>query len=462
MEDKTYDIIVIGAGPGGYVAAIRAAQLGAKVLVIEKDEVGGVCLNRGCIPTKTLIASVASLEASKKATSLGVEIEDAKINLAKILERKNRVVEQLRGGIKFLFKKRGIELIKGTATIKNKDLISIERDDQTKQQLKYKKVIIATGSESRCLPNLSFDGKKIINSTDALNLKEVPKSILIVGAGAVGVEFANIFFGLGASVTLIEMLPRIIPLEDEELATELNKYFSSQGIKVLTSTRVERVVDEGQNIKAITSTNEEIMVDKILVAVGRRLNSENIGLENIGIKTEDGKILVNERMETSSPGIYAIGDVTGGVLLAHKASSEGIVASENALGVSSVMDYTAVPSCIYTLLEVASVGVTEEDAKAQGIKIKVGKFPFSACAKAVALGETQGFVKIVAEAKSKKILGLQIIGHHATDLIAEGVLALRHKLTLNQLSQTIHAHPTLAEGLMEAAEAAEDRAIHLP
>jgi dihydrolipoamide dehydrogenase len=460
MLDKTYDIIIIGAGPGGYVAAIRAAQLGAKVLIIEKDEVGGVCLNRGCVPTKVLIASVATRKTLKRAGLLGIEIQEAKFNLAKVLERKKRVVEQLREGIKFLFKKSDVELIKGVATIKDKRSVVVKIDDKSRQELKTKKIIVATGSESLSLPQFSFDGKKIISSTEALNLTKVPQSILIIGAGAVGVEFATIFSGLGAKVILIEMLPHIIPNEDEELSRELEKFFKIEGIEVLTSTKIEKIISEGERLKVITDSGKELIVEKILVAVGRKLNSQNIGLENVGVKTEGGKILVNRKMQTNISDIYAIGDVTGGTLLAHKASKEGIVAAESSLGLSSTMDYSAVPSCIYTLPEVASVGMTEEKARAEEIKVKIGKFPFSASGKAIIQGEGKGFVKIVAEAESGRVLGVQIIGYKATDLIAIGVLAVRFKMTLHQLSHAIFAHPTLSETLMEAAEAVEGKAIH--
>lgn len=462
MEDKNYDITVIGAGPGGYVAAIRAAQLGARVLVVEKDEVGGVCLNRGCIPTKALIAGVAALKTAKKAGSLGLEIPEARIDLAKAVQRKDRIVRQLTGGIKFLFKKKGIETFKGTAVIQDKNTVLLAGDEENRQAVKTEKIIIATGSESAQIPSIPFDGEKIINSTDALRMTEVPGSILIIGAGAIGVEFAAIFRALGSEVTVVEMLPQIIPAEDAELAAELEKSFKGEGIRILTGAKVEKVTDEGKKKKAVTDTGEEIIVDKILVAVGRCLNSVDIGLEDAGISTERGKIIVNEKMETNVPGVYAIGDVVGGALLAHKASAEGIVAAENACGKNVTMDYSAVPGCIYTLPEVASVGMTEAKAKDEGISVKTGKFPFSASGKAVATGEIQGFVKVVAEAETGKILGVQIIGPHATDLIAEGVLAVRCKLTLEELSRTIHAHPTLAEAVMEAAEAAEGKAIHLP
>ena len=462
MENKTYDIIILGAGPGGYVAAIRAAQLGAKVAVIEKDEVGGVCLNCGCIPTKTLIASVAALKTAKQAGSLGVEVQDTKINCPVAIARKDRVVKQLTGGIKFLFKKRGIELLKGMGTITGLGTVLITREAGSKEEVKAEKIIIATGSETVQIPSIPFDGKGIITSTDALALTEVPQSILIIGGGAIGVEFANIFRGLGAEVTLIEMLPQLIPAEDKELAGELEKSFKSEGIKILTGTKVEAVTSEGKKKKAITDKAEEITIDKILVAVGRRFNADNIGLEDAGVKIADGHIVVNEKMETNIPGIYAIGDVVGGMLLAHKASAEGMVAAENACGKAAVMDYSAVPACVYTLPEVASVGMSETKAKAAGMEVKIGKFPFAASGKAIAQGEARGFVKIVAAAENNRVLGVQIIGAHATELIAEGALAVRHKLTLADLSQTIHAHPTLSEGMMEAAEAAEGKAIHLP
>lgn len=461
MENKTYDIIVIGSGPGGYVSALRGAQLGAKVLVVEEEELGGVCLNRGCIPTKTLIASISVFQILKDGDSLGLKIDDLNIDLNKIIERKERIVRQLRGGIEFLFKRRGVELMKARATLKDRGLVLAEGDDGSKKELRARKIIIATGSRALELPNLPFDGERIIDSTSALDLRETPQSLLIIGAGAVGVEFASIFNALGSEVTLVEMLPCIIPAEDEELSRELERSFKTQGIKILVSTRIERVEDKGNFLKAITSKGEEIHIKKILIAAGRRLNSYNLGLEDLGIKTERDRILVNEKMETNIPDIYAIGDVVGGALLAHKASKEGTVAAENACGLSSYMDYSAVPSCIYTYPEVASVGIKEKEAEERGIKVKVGRFPFSASGKAQVLGKTRGFVKIMAEAKSKEILGAQIIGYRATELIAELAVAVRNRLTLGQITQTIHAHPTLSEAVMEAAEGIEKGAIHL-
>jgi dihydrolipoamide dehydrogenase len=455
-------IIVIGAGPGGYVAAIRAAQLGAEVTVIEKGEVGGTCLNVGCIPTKTLLASVEVLSSIKEAAKFGINVGEAVPDLARMMSRKDKVVGQLRKGIEYLLKNKKIVLIKGSGKILEPGKVEVVKDDGSKEALSAAKIIIATGSESAQPSLFPFDGEKIITSKEALSLEKIPESLLIVGAGAIGVEFGCIFAALGTAVTIVEMLPQVLPTEDAEIARELEKQLRRKRIKVYTGTKIEAVDSQQSAVHSTLSSGEVIETEKMLVAVGRKLNSAGLGLEEAGINLERGRIVVNEKLETNVAGIYAIGDVVGGTLLAHKASSEGIVAAENASGQDSVMDYHAVPGCIFTLPEVASVGLSEQKAKEAGQEIKIGRFPFRALGKALAVGQVEGMIKIVAEAESDEILGIHIIGPHATDLIAEGVLAIKAEITVEELGNTIHAHPTLAEGIMEAAHALHGKAIHLP
>lgn len=455
-------IIVIGAGPGGYVAAIRAAQLGAEVTIIEKGEVGGTCLNVGCIPTKTLLASVEVLSSIKEAAKFGIDVGEAVPDLARMMARKDKVVGQLRKGIEYLLKNKKIILMKGSGKILEPGKVEIVKDDGSKEELSAAKIIIATGSESAKPSLFPFDGEKIITSKEALSLEKIPGSLLIVGAGAIGVEFGCIFSALGTKVTIVEMLPQVLPTEDAEIARELEKQLKRKRIKVYTGTKIEAVDSQQSAVHSTLSSGETIETEKVLVAVGRKLNSAGLGLEEVGIKMERGRIVVNEKLETNVAGIYAIGDVVGGTLLAHKASSEGIVAAENASGQDSVMDYRAVPGCIFTMPEVASVGLSEQKAKEAGHEIKIGRFPFRALGKALAVGQVEGMIKIVAEAESDEILGIHIIGPHATDLIAEGVLAIKAEVTVEELGNAIHAHPTLAEGIMEAAHALHGKAIHLP
>ena len=455
-------IIVIGAGPGGYIAAIRAAQLGAEVTIIEKSEVGGTCLNVGCIPTKTLLASVEVLSSIKEAAKFGINVGEAVPDLSRMMSRKDKVVGQLRKGIEYLLKNKKIVLIKGSGKILEPGKVEVVKDDGSREELSADKIIIATGSESAKPSLFPFDGEKVITSKEALSLEKIPESLLIVGAGAIGVEFGCIFAALGTRVTIVEMLPQVLPTEDAEIARELEKQLKRKRIKVHTGTKIEKVESLKLKVESELSSGEKVETEKVLVAVGRKLNSENLGLEEAGIKTEKGRIVVNEKLETNIAGIYAIGDVAGGILLAHKASTEGIIAAENASGQDSVMDYRAVPGCIFTLPEVASVGLTEQKAEEARQEIRIGKFPFRALGKAQAVGQVEGMVKIVADAESDEILGIHIIGPHATDLIAEGVLAIKAEVTAEELGNIIHAHPTLAEGIMEAAHAVHGKAIHLP
>ncbi|MCD5401841.1 dihydrolipoyl dehydrogenase [candidate division NPL-UPA2 bacterium] len=455
-------LIVIGAGPGGYVAAIRAAQLGSEVTVVEKSELGGTCLNAGCIPTKTLLASVEVLSLIREATKFGINVGEAAPDLAQMMSRKEKIVGQLRKGIEYLFQSRKIVLVRGSGKILGPGQVEVIKDEGSREELSADKIIIATGSESARPDLFPFEGEKIITSKEALSLEKIPGSLLIVGAGAIGVEFACIFAVLGTEITIVERLPQVLPTEDAEIARELEKQLKRKGIKIYAGTKIEAVASRQSLVHSLLSSGETIKTEKVLVAVGRKLNSDNLGLEEAGIKTEEGRIVVNERLETNLAGIYAVGDVVGGALLAHKASTEGMVAAENASGQDSAMDYRAVPSCIFTRPEVASVGLTEQMAREAGHEVRMGKFPFRALGKAQAVGQVEGMIKIVADAESDEILGIHIIGPQATDLIAEGVLAMKAEVTAEELGRTIHAHPTLSEGLMEAAHAVHALAIHLP
>lgn len=469
-------IVIIGAGPGGYVAAIRAAQLGSEVTVIEKSELGGTCLNVGCIPTKALLACVALLSAINNAGKFGITVGEVSPKLSEMMARKEKIVSGLRKGIEYLFKSKNIALVRGVGKILGHGKVEVVKEDESKEEISADRIIIATGSEPARPKIFPFDGERVITSSEALSLKEVPESLLIVGAGAIGVEFACIFASLGTKVTIVEMLAQAIPTEDSEIAREVEKCLKRKRIGIYTGTKIEKVEathsagrrshpfrgTSKSKVESTLSSGEKIETEKVLVAVGRKLNSESLGLESIGVKTEKGRILINDKMETNVPSIYAIGDVAGGLLLAHKASAEGIVAAENASGQDSVMDYKVVPSCIFTSPEVASVGLTEKKAEESGHKLKLGKFPFRALGKAHAIGEVDGLIKIIADAQSDEILGVHIVGPHATDLVAEAALAMKAEVTAEELGRTIHAHPTLSEGLMEAAHAVHGMAIHLP
>lgn len=457
-------IIIIGGGPAGYVGALKAAQLGAEVTVIEDTEVGGTCLNRGCIPTKTLIASSETLNKVKNCADFGLELNGSVIpNIQKIIERKNRVVSVQVKGIRSLFKSWGVNLIEGKGILLSPEKAEVEKKDGSIEVLTADRIIIATGSRPAQIPIFPFDGERILSSNDALNLTEIPKSLLIVGAGVIGCEFACIFSEFGTEITMVEMLPRAVSTEDTEISELLERELKKKRIKLFTGVSVNRIEGQKDGIHAYLSNGKEIVTDKVLVSIGRALNSENIGLEAIGIhKGQRGEIVVNERMETNISGIYAAGDVTGGILLAHVASREGIVAAINACGGDARIDYSVVPAAIFTSPEIASVGLREHQAVEKGINIRTGHFQFRALGKAHAMGEISGFVKIVANAKDDRVLGGHIIGPHASDLIHEVSLAIKAGLKVKDIANTIHAHPTLAEGIMEASEDVHGEAIHVP
>ena len=461
-----FDLIVIGSGPGGYVAAIRAAQLGLSAAVVEKDpRFGGTCLHRGCIPTKALLHTASVLDEIREADRIGIDVAQPALNLRKTQDYKNHVVDKSSKGIEFLFKKNKIEGIRGFGRLSDPHTVTVEAGGQT-ESYRGKHILIATGSVPREIPPAPTDGQRIINSDHALELDgPVPSSIVVLGAGAVGCEFASIYNSFGAEVTLVEMLPRLLPIEDEEVSGELRKAFRKRRIEVMTSTTLKSA-DPGDAGVRLTLEKEGgegvgIEADLLLVAVGRAPVSAGIGLEEQGIGIERGYIQVNSTMQTALPHVYAIGDVIDSPWLAHVASSEGILAAEHMAGQEvRGIDYDRVPSCTYCEPEVASVGLTEAAAKERGYEVVTGKFPFSALGKAAILRRTTGFVKVVREAKYDELLGVHIIGAHATDLIAEACVALQVESTTEVLFRTMHAHPTLSEAVMEAAHAAFGHAIH--
>lgn len=455
-------IIIIGGGPSGYVAAIRAAQLGGDVTLIEEDKIGGTCLNRGCIPTKAILASVETLALLERADQLGIEVEKVVPNFSRIMERKNRIVSQLRGGVDYLLKANKVKVIKGKANFLNSHNIYIETE-AGKKELEGEKIIIASGSKPILLPFLDSNHPAVLTSEQALELKQVPKSLLIIGAGVIGCEFASIFNPLGAKITMVEMMEQILPTEDKRVAQTIERIFKKRGIDIFTETKLEEITEYREDgITARLDRGEKIEAEKILICVGRSPRIDNMGLENLSLKTDQkGTIVVNKKMETTQEGIYAIGDVVGGYLLAHVASEEGIVAAENATKLTSEIDYTSVPNCIFTSPEIGTVGLTPDEAEEEGIEIRIARFPFTACGKAHAIGETDGFVQLIVRENDDRILGGQIVGTHAADLVHEIALAIRWGLTAEQLSSTIHAHPTLSEAIMEAAKKAEGKPIHL-
>ncbi|MEJ2684884.1 MAG: dihydrolipoyl dehydrogenase [Candidatus Sulfobium sp.] len=457
-------LAIVGSGPGGYVAAIKAAQLGAMVTIIEDDEVGGTCLNWGCIPTKTMIGSCEVLARVKELEKFGMQLKGEIVaSLPRIMERKDRVVGIQVKGIRGLFKSWGIELRMGRGSLTSPTTVEVKTKNGDSETVEADRIIIATGSRPARIPLLPFDGEKIISSSDALRLKEIPESLLIVGAGVIGSEFACIYRELGTEITMVEMLPRAVSTEDHEISELLEREFRKKKIKLLTAVKLEKVEVRDDGVHAFLSEGKELTAGKVLVSVGRALNSEDMGLEEVGVKKgERGNIVVNGRMETSVPGIYAVGDVTGGMLLAHVASAEGIVAVKNALGQECEMDYGVVPAAIFTSPEIASVGLREHQASEKGIAFRTGHFQFRSLGKAHAMGEISGFIKFISEEKTDRILGVHIIGPHASDLIHEAAVAMRAGLTTREIAETIHTHPTLSEGMKEAAEDVHGEAIHVP
>jgi dihydrolipoamide dehydrogenase len=457
-------LTIIGAGPGGYVAAIRAAQMGAQVTVVEESEVGGTCLNWGCIPTKTLVASTEALEHVNNAAEFGIELTgDIRYNLNKIRERKDRVVETQVKGIRALLKSRRIALIPGKGSLLSENVVRSVQKDGTTQDIRSDRIIIATGSRPARVAGFPFDGETVMTSDDAVQLKSIPKHLLIIGAGIIGCEFAFIYRSLGSAVTLVELLPRALSTEDEDMSGIIERELKKAKITLITSASVIKIGTATEGVMtADLSNGQEIKADSVLVSIGRSLNTEHLRLDNAGLTVgKRGEIPVNEKMETSVPGIYAVGDVTGKMMLAHVASRQGIIAAENSMGGDERMEYASVPAGIFTRPEIGSVGIREHQAREQGIAINVGRFPYRALGKAHATGEITGLFKVIADAGTDKVLGVHICGAHATDLIHEGALAIRMGATSQQLGDMVYAHPTFAEGIGEAAEDVHGTAIHV-
>ncbi|MCC6175402.1 MAG: dihydrolipoyl dehydrogenase [Chloroflexi bacterium] len=461
------DVCIIGAGPGGYIGAVRAAQLGLKVAVVERDELGGVCLNRGCIPTKAMLRSAEVLSTVRHAADFGVNVGDISIDYDKIVSRREKVVKQLTGGVGSLFKSYGVESVKGTGRLVERGKVQVT--GQTDATINARNVIIATGSVPARLPIPGADGPGVIDSDGALALTAPPKSMLVIGGGAVGCEWANVFATFGTQVTLVEMLPTLLPLEDEDMGKTLARSFQRQGITVHTEAKLEEIGqnDDGTSYGVLTlkdGRQERVSAEKVLVGVGRRPNASGLGLDTIGVKTDRrGFVEVDDQLRTSVPNVFSIGDITGKQLLAHLASHQGVVAVEAIAGKDVEMDYKVVPACTYTHPEVASVGLSEKTARDQGYDVQVGRFPFLANGRALANGATEGMVKIVADAKYGELLGVHIIGATASEMIPEGALGIRLEATVEEIMGTIHAHPTLSEATMQAAWlAATGAALDLP
>jgi len=462
----SYDLLVVGSGPGGYVAAIRAAQLGLSVGVVEKDNLGGICLNWGCIPTKSLLKSAQALEYAQHAADYGVSISgEIKPDFTAMVKRSRGVAEGMSKGIQFLFTKNKIEVIHGNGRLVDKNSVEVTDETGNRTLHSAKNIILATGARSRELPNLEQDGEKIIGYREAMTLPKQPKSMVVVGSGAIGSEFAYFYQSIGTNVTLVEYLPNVVPNEDEEVSKVLERSFKKMKMKVFTNASVESVDISGELCKVVVKTkkDEEIIeAEIVLSAVGISPNIENIGLEDLGIVIENGKVKVNEFCQTNVDTVFAIGDIIAGPALAHVASAEGILCVEKITGLNPhPIDYSTIPGCTYTNPEVSSLGMTEQKAKEAGYEIKVGKFPFSASGKASASGQKDGFVKLIFDAKYGELLGAHMIGGNVTEMIAELVVAKKLEITGHELIKSIHPHPTMSEAIMEAAAAAYGEVIHL-
>ena len=455
----TYDVGIIGGGPGGYVSAIRAAQLGGTVCLIEKGEWGGTCLNRGCIPTKTLF-SIAHLAEQVKNTP-ALNIQETTVDYSQALTHKTEVIQKLEGGISKLLKANKIHTVNGIASLENRNTIVVNKSDDSIEQIHAKNIILATGSEPAEPPIFKIDETDVLTTTGILNLTELPESLIIVGGGVSGCEFASIFNALGCKVTIIELLPTILSTEDVQVIRHIQLFMKRKGIAIHTGAKLTEVQKSDEGVTAILESGESLTAQKMLVSIGRRYNTEGLELEKVGVRTENGKIIVNEQMQTNIPNIYAVGDVASRYLLAHVASAEGKVAAQNCLGETTEMDYQVIPWCVFTLPEIGHAGMTEKEATDEGYEVKVGRFPYGASGMALGMGEADGFVKTITDADSSDILGVHIVGVHASTLIHEAAVAIRLGAAAKDIAHTVHAHPTLSEMVMESAEAAYDRAVHV-
>ncbi|MCX7681005.1 MAG: dihydrolipoyl dehydrogenase [Anaerolineae bacterium] len=460
-----YDVVIIGAGPGGYVAAIRAAQLGLKVALVEKEHLGGVCLNWGCIPTKALLRNAEVIALLREGKEFGFSLSGLEVDFGAAVERSRKVADRLVKGIAALMRKNQVEVIEGRGTLSSPTTVEVTLNAGGTRFLSTRNVIIATGSRARTIPGIEVDGERVVTYREAIVLRELPDSALIVGAGPIGMEFAHIWSTYGTRVTVVEMLPRVLPLEDPEASAEVERAFKRRKVAILTSARVQGVErsDAGVRVRVAVEGGEQVLEARLaLIAIGVQPNSENLGLERLGVQMERGNIVVDEHMRTNVAGVYAIGDVTGKMALAHVASAQGIVAAETIAGVESTrLDYEAMPRCTYCQPQVASFGITEAQAAERGRQVRVGRFPFRANGKALGLGDYEGFVKIVADATSGEVLGATLVGPEVTELLPELVLARRWELTPEEIARTVHAHPTLSEAIMEAAHGVFGQPIHI-
>jgi dihydrolipoamide dehydrogenase len=471
VTEQTYDVTIIGAGPGGYVAAIRAAQLGLNIALIEREHLGGVCLNWGCIPTKALLRSAEVVSLLGRGKEFGFTVTGFEADFDAAVKRSRRVSQRLVKGVGALMRKNGVEVIEGTAVLKSPQTVEVTLNEGGARTVETRNVIIATGGRARTIPGINADGERVLTYREAIVLGDLPASAVIVGAGPIGMEFAHVWHTYGAQVTVVEMLPRALPLEDEEVSAEVERAFKRRKVKVLTATRVEGIetAADGVRVRVADEQGEQVLeAERALIAIGVRPNSENLGLEAVGVQMERGNIVIDDSMCTNVSGVYAIGDVTGKLALAHVASAQGIVAVETIAGVKTAaeahtvkLDYEMLPRCTYCQPQVASFGITEQQAVERGHEVKVGKFPFRASGKALGLGDYDGFVKIVADAVSGEILGGHLVGPEVTELLPELVLARQWELTPDEIARTVHAHPTLSEVLMEAAHGVFGEAIHI-
>jgi dihydrolipoamide dehydrogenase len=464
MSEATQDVVVIGAGPGGYVAAIRAAQLGLKVALVEKENLGGVCLNWGCIPTKALLRNAEVISLLGQGKEFGFSLSGVEIDFGAAVDRSRKVSERLVKGVGTLMRKNKIEVLQGTARLKSAQDVEVTLNEGGTRSLRTRNVVVASGGRARSIPGVTPDGERVLTYREAIELRDLPKTAIIVGAGPIGMEFAHVWQAYGADVTVVEMLPRVLPLEDEEASTVVERAFKRRRVKLLTDTRVQGIetTSSGAKVRVANEQGEQVLeAERVLIAIGVQPNSENLGLETLGVGIDRGNIVVNEQMRTNIAGVYAIGDVTGKLALAHVGSAQGIVAVETIAGKKTeTLDYEAMPRCTYCQPQVASFGITEAEAKARGHEVKVGRFPFLASGKALGLGEREGFAKIVADSVSGEILGGHLVGPEVTELLPELVLARNWELTPDEIARSVHAHPTLSEAVMEAAHDVFGSAIH--
>lgn len=465
---SVFDLIVIGSGPGGYTAAVRASQLGMKTALVERDRLGGICLNWGCIPTKALLKNAEMLNLFRKSEEFGISHDNLRFDFSKIIQRSRGVADKSEKGVAFLMKKNSVTTFTGSAKLAGNGVVEIyDSSQKLKETVSAARILLATGARARALPGINFDGTRVISSTEAMNLKEVPESLLIVGAGAIGVEFAYFYNALGTKVTLVEMMPRILPIEDHEVSDLLARSFKKSGIQILTESKVSSLTVGSEGVEAAIQNakgeSRALKAELALMAVGVTGNVENLGLEQTGVKFEKGHILVDANFQTNVSGVYAIGDVIGPPWLAHVASAEAISAVEGMANVKERMkvDYDNIPGCTYCQPQVASIGLTEQKAREKGYELKIGKFPFSASGKGRAIGETEGFVKLIFDAKYGELLGAHILGSEATEMIAELGIAKNLEATYEEILKTVHAHPTLSEAVMEAAAGAAGEAINI-